>query len=150
MSPNRNRLADRAKLADRLLIHKNNPIHNCNTHELRSWIQFFHVKKQHKNIWRNLIDIKKIRGLNWFLVSANRIRIRFSKFLFVGSGRKWTGSTTLGGGALNRIRLLQRCGSGTLTVCFKMNRRSRTDFTLFCDENGRKETSEVSINRQVR
>ena len=28
-SPNRNRLAGRAKLADGLLIHKNNPIHIC-------------------------------------------------------------------------------------------------------------------------
>ena len=29
-SPNHNRLADRAKLAEGLLIHKNNPIHICN------------------------------------------------------------------------------------------------------------------------
>jgi len=31
--PNRNRLADSAKLADGLLIYKNNPIHNCDRHE---------------------------------------------------------------------------------------------------------------------
>ena len=44
---------------------------------------------------------KKFRCLNWFLVSASRIRIRkriqFLKFWFAGSGsgRKWTGSATL-------------------------------------------------------
>ena len=47
----------------------------------------------------NLIDVKKIWCLNWFLVSSSRIRIRirFLTFWFAesGSGRKWTGSATL-------------------------------------------------------
>ena len=45
---------------------------------------------------------KKFRCLNWFLVSASRIRIRFLKFWFAGSGsgRKWTGSATLASGTV--------------------------------------------------
>jgi len=39
MTPNRNRLAYSAKLADRLLIHKNKPIHFCDSMGFASTIK---------------------------------------------------------------------------------------------------------------
>ena len=45
---NRNRLADRAKLADGLLIYKNNPIHICNRHDFCQY--HLTLKKIIKNI----------------------------------------------------------------------------------------------------
>ena len=47
-----------------------------------------------EEIW---LKWKKCICLNWFLVFASRIRIRFLKFWFAGSGsgQKWTGSATL-------------------------------------------------------
>ena len=61
------------------------------------WI--FQVKKNQrsnskKSDWYEIF----FRCLYWFLVSASRIRIRFLKFWFAGSGRKWTGSATLNSG----------------------------------------------------
>ena len=63
------------------------------------WIfPFFQIKiiiiQISEEIW---LMWKKCRCLNGFLVSASRIRIRFIKFWFAGSGsgRKWTGSATL-------------------------------------------------------
>ena len=61
-------------------------------------IFLFFQGKNHSNIRRNLIDVKEILMFEWFLGSASRIRIRFLKFWFAGSGsgRNWTGSATLG------------------------------------------------------
>ena len=55
--PNRNRLVDSAKLADGLLIHKNNPIHICNRHDFASTTYLFKIiikiiKKPFQIFWR--------------------------------------------------------------------------------------------------
>ena len=56
----------------------------------------FSDKNNHRSHTRRNICLmwKIFRCLNWFLVSASRIRIWFLKFWFAGSrsGRKWAGS----------------------------------------------------------
>ena len=94
---------------------------------------FFQIKIIIIQIWEEIYLMwKKFRILNWFLVSASRIRIRFLKFWFAGSG---SGRICTGSATLPRRHPLERQLHNTVLLHFQSNYFCKDELEFACSSS---------------